>query len=216
MRHRRTRDIIIDLTSLLDVIMILIFSVMIQNAKLVEANNQKITEVEAENASMEEKLKEMSGISEELATALGKLDEGDLDSLLEQLHSAENKLDTYEYMDDIIVVFNVGLENRYNNTIRSLTYGIGSDESTKNFNVKRTSKEDWDSAMNSLKLAVNEFVKNEMTQNSKDKYVYIVFSVDPMKVYSSDFKDIDDVLKGVEMKYGMEEVRYQLNYISKE
>lgn len=216
MRHRRVRDIVIELTSLLDVVMILIFAVMIQNAKLVEANNQKIGEIEAENAAMEAELDQMSGISDELATALGKLEEGDVDALLEKLHSAENKLDSYDYMENIVVVFNVGLENRYNNTIRCLTYGIGADESTKTFNVKRASNEEWDNAMNSFKLAVDEFIQSELKKNSEDKYLYIVFSVDPMKVYSNDFKDIDDVLRSIEIKYGQETVRYQLNYITKE
>lgn len=115
MRHKRTRSIKVELTSLLDVVMILIFGVMIKNAQLVEAGNQEVSELQKENAVMQEKLAEYDGIAEELANALGKLEEGDLETILEQLHNAENEINTYEYMNSIVVVYNIGLENRYNN-----------------------------------------------------------------------------------------------------
>ena len=109
---------------------------MIKNAQLVEANNQKVSELQQENAAMQDDLAEYEGISEELANALGKLEEGDLETLLEKLHNAENQLDTYDYMDDIVIVYNVGLENRYNNTSRCITYGRASDENYKTYNAK--------------------------------------------------------------------------------
>jgi len=111
MRHRRTRDIVIELTSLLDIVMILIFAVMIKNSQLVEASNQRVIDLQEENAAMQDNLTKYEGLSEELANALGKLEEGDLESLLEQLHNAENEVNSYEYMDDIVIVYNIGLEN---------------------------------------------------------------------------------------------------------
>jgi biopolymer transport protein ExbD len=56
MRKRRTRDIVIELTSLLDVVMILIFAVMIENSKMVEASE---AEVAAANVTMEEMRNEL-------------------------------------------------------------------------------------------------------------------------------------------------------------
>ena len=84
MRHKRIRDIVIELTSLLDVVMILIFAVMIKNAQLVEASNREVDELQKENAAMQGELEKYAGMDEELANALGKLEEGDLEELLEK------------------------------------------------------------------------------------------------------------------------------------
>lgn len=111
MRQNRIRNIVIELTSLLDIVMILIFAVMIKNSQLVEASSQEVGKLQKENAEMQKELAEFEGISEELANALGKLEEGDLETLLEQLHNAENEVNSYEYMDDIVIVYNIGLEN---------------------------------------------------------------------------------------------------------
>ena len=215
MRHKRTRNIVIELTSLLDIVMILIFAVMIKNSQLVEASNQEVRELQNENATMKNDLAEYEGISEELANALGKLEEGDLETLLEQLHNAENQLDTYEYMDDIVIVYNVGLENRYNNTSRCLTYGRVSDENYKPHNVKRSDTDKWDYEINSLKLDLKEWIDKELQENAEDKYIYLVFSVDKTKVYSNDYDDVEKVLTDFETKYNGS-VRYRLNILEGE
>ena len=212
MRHKITRNIVIELTSLLDVVMILIFAVMIKNTQLVEASNQKVSELQEENAAMQDDLAEYEGISEELANALGKLEEGDLEALLEQLHNAENQLDTYEYMDDIVIVYNIGLKNRYNNTSRCITYGRASDENPPEYEAKRTSADDWNYAINSLKLDLQEFIEKELQESAEDKYIYLVFSVDMTKVYANDFDDVEKVLTDFETKYG-DRVRYRLSTI---
>lgn len=214
MRHKRIRDIVIELTSLLDVVMILIFAVMIKNAQLVATSNQEVNELKKENATMKGDLEKYEGMEEELANALGKLEEGDLEKLLERLQNAENQIDTYEYMDDIVIVYNVGLENRYNNTARCLTYGHASDEDdTPPEPVKREDTEQWNYMINSLKLDVKEFIDQELQENTQDKYIYLVFSVDPTKVYSNDYNDIEKVLTDCETKYG-DKVEYRLNILS--
>lgn len=215
MRHNRIRNIVIELTSLLDVIMILIFAVMIKNTQLVEASDQKVSELQEENAAMQDALTEYEGISEELANALGKLEEVDLETLLEQLHNAENQLDTYEYMDDIVIVYNVGLENRYNNTSRCLTYGLASDENYKTYNVKRNATDNWNEAIIHLKLDLKEYIDKELQENADDKYIYLVFSVDVTKVYANDFDDVEKVLTDFETKYG-DRVRYRLSILKGE
>lgn len=215
MRHKRTRNIVIELTSLLDIVMILIFAVMIKNSQLVEACNQELSELQKENAVMQDDLVEYEGISEELANALGKLEEGDLETLLEQLHNAENQLDTYEYMDDIVTVYNVGLENRYNNTSRCITYGQASDENYKTYNAKRNVTDEWNYAISYLKLDLQTYIDKELQENVEDKYIYLVFSVDITKVYANDFDDVEKVLMNFETKYG-ERVRYRLNILEGE
>ena len=216
MRHKRIRDIVIELTSLLDVVMILIFAVMIKNAQLVEASNREADELQKENAAMQSELEKYAGMDEELANALGKLEEGDLEELLEKLHNAENQIDAYEYMDDIVIVYNVGLENRYNNTARCLTYGRASDENaTPPKPVKREDTEQWNYMINSLKLDVREFIDKELQENTQDKYIYLVFSVDPTKVYSNDYNDVEKVLTDCETKYG-NNVRYRLHILGGE
>lgn len=202
MRHKRTRNIVIELTSLLDIVMILIFAVMIKNSQLVEARNQELSELQEENAAMQDYLAEYEGISEELDNALGKLEEGDLETLLKQLHNAENKLDTYEYMDDIVIVYNVGLENRYNNTSRCITYGRASDENYEIHEAKRTDASTWNSAIANLKLDLQTFIEKELQENGGEKYIYLVFSVDITKVYANDFDDVEEVLTSFETKYG--------------
>lgn len=215
MRHKRTRDIVIELTSLLDVVMILIFAVMINNTKLVEASNQKAGELQEENAAMQSSLEEYEGVDEELANALGKLEEGDLETLLEQLHNAENQLETYEYMDDIAVCYNIGLENRYNNTARCLTYGLASDENYKSFDVKRTATDEWNQAVTHFKLDLTEYIDQELQANAEDKYIYLIFSVDKTKVYSNDYDDIEKILMDLETEYDSK-VIYKLNILESE
>ncbi len=211
MRHKRTRNIVIELTSLLDIVMILIFAVMIKNSQLVEASNQELNELQKENTAMQNDLAEYEGISEELANALGKLEEGDVEMLLDQLHNAENQLDTYKYMDDIVIVYNVGLENRYNNTSRCIIYGRASDNKNyKTYNAKRTATDEWNYAMSYLKLDLQTFIEKELQENAEDKYIYLVFSVDITKVYANDFDDVEKVLIDFETKYG-DKVRYRLS-----
>ena len=216
MRHKRTRNIVIELTSLLDIVMILVFAVMIKNSQLVEESKQEVSELQKENATMQEDIVKYEGIAEELANALGKLEDGDLETLLEQLHDAENKLNTYEYMNDIVVVYNVGLENRYNNTSRCLSYGRASDEYRETYNVKRNATDEWDYAINSLKLDLKEYVDEELQENAEEKYIYLVFSVDRSKVYSNDYDDVEKVLTACETKYGDARVRYRLNILEED
>jgi len=215
MRHKRTRDIVIELTSLLDIVMILIFAVMIKNSKLVEAGNQEVSELQKENAAMQDNLAEYEGLSEELANALGKLEEGDLETILEKLHNAENQLNAYEYMDDIVIVYNVGLENRYNNTSRCLIYGGATDEDYKESNVKRSDTAKWDREIMNLKLYLSEYIDKDLQENAEDKYIYLVFSVDKSKVYSNDYDDVEKVLMEFETEYDGK-VRYRLNILEGE
>lgn len=211
MKHKRTRDIVIELTSLLDVVMILIFAVMIKNTQLMEERTAALEEVQEQNGEMQGELEKLAGISEELENALAKLAEGDIEELLARLQNAENQLNAYDYMDDIVVVFNVGLENKYNNTERCLTYGAASDENGgKQISAKRRDPEEWKYAVNTLKLDLQEFIETELASAAEDKYIYIVFIVDESKVYSNDFEDIKRALEIAENKDESGRIQYRL------
>ena len=214
MRHRKTRDIVIELTSLLDVVMILIFGVMITNAQLVEASKAELLQVQEENIEMKEELAELEGMSEELANALAKLDEGEIEDLLNRIQSAESQLEAYEYMEDVVVVFNVGLENIYSE--RRLTYGKAlEDNGGKTLIAKGRNEEDWEYAVNSLKIDLNEFLEKEIS-GTEDKYIYIVFNVNESKVYSNDYDDIVSALETVEAKYDNGQVSVRIKSLNGE
>ena len=77
--HRRKRDIAIELTALLDVIMIMIFMVMNENSKLIEEKQDTLETVQQENI---EQAGEIDELTAQLAEALGKLEEGDFEEIL--------------------------------------------------------------------------------------------------------------------------------------
>ena len=87
--HRRKRDIAIELTALLDVIMIMIFMVMNENSKLIEEKQDTLETVQQENI---EQAGEIDELTAQLAEALGKLEEGDFEEILDRLQNAESML----------------------------------------------------------------------------------------------------------------------------
>lgn len=122
--HRRRRDIIIELTALLDVIMIMIFMVMNENNKLIKEQQGMLDAAQQANV---EQAGEIDELTAQLAEALGKLEEGNLKELLDRLQTAETMLDGYQAMDEVVTVISVNLENRSNNAIRYLSYGTTTD-----------------------------------------------------------------------------------------
>ena len=97
MRRRRKRDIVIELTALLDVIIIMIFMVMNENSKLVSEAQNELSTVQQENIEQAGQIDELSA---ELAEALAMLEEGNLDEILGKLENAESRLEAYEAIND--------------------------------------------------------------------------------------------------------------------
>lgn len=95
MRKRRIRDIVIELTSLLDVVMILIFAVMIENSNMVKASE---AETEAAKATIEEMRTELDGADEEKQRIEDEyarkllVSESDLKAAENELENKEKKL----------------------------------------------------------------------------------------------------------------------------
>lgn len=215
MRRRRKRDIIIELTSLLDVIMIMIFMVMAENSKLISEKQTALETVQTENAANSAALEELQGrtddLSVELAEALGKLDEGNAEELLEKLQAAESRLDAYKYMDDVVIVLNIGLENKYSNTVRCLSFGNSSDIGAARNIIEIRSEDELGEAINRMRVFLAEYTSQAANDESGSTIAYMIFSYDTHTVYQDDYAAVDRALNELEHKANSGNVRYRLN-----
>lgn len=215
MRGRRKRDIIIELTSLLDVIMIMIFMVMAENSKLISEKQAEIDAVQTENSEMDGRLDELQGkldgISAELAEALGKLDEGSIEELLDRLHKAESRLDAYEYMDDVVIVLNIGLENKYENTVRYLSFSNSANSAADNVLCEIRSAEELSTAINQMKVFLSKYTLKAANDETNSTIAYMIFSYDTRMVFQDDYAAVDKALCDLEIKANSGNVRYRLN-----
>lgn len=208
MRRRRKRDIVIELTALLDVIMIMIFMVMNENNKLIKEQQGMLDAAQQANV---EQAGEIDELTAQLAEALGKLEKGDLEELLDRLQTAENMLDGYQAMDEVVTVISVNLENRSNNAIRYLSYGTTTEPHT----VSCRTDNDLSSAVNELKMFVSGCADKITNDDPDSPIVCVVFSYDPSKVYQRDFETIDRAIKNIQMSAEkIENFKYQVNPIS--
>ena len=204
MRRRRKRDIVIELTALLDVIMIMIFMVMNENSKLVSEAQSKLGAVQQENIEQAGKISELSA---ELTEALAMLDEGNLDELFQRLESAESKLEAYQALDDEIIILNVALSNNSNNSIRYLSYGKVADPNGEN-RIEIRNDTDRSRAERNLRMFISENTQNIDTNST---VVRIVFSYDPDKVYIKDLEIVDTALRDAETQANNGNFRYRVN-----
>lgn len=214
MRHRRKRDIIIELTSLLDVIMIMIFMVMAENSKLIADKQTALDAAQTENAANSAALGELTekedALSAELGEALGKLGEGDTEELLEKLQAAESRLDAYKYMDDIVIVLNIGLENKYSNTVRCLSFGNAAEPGTTTVCEIRGDGE-LTEAINRMKVFLTEYASRAAADESNSTITYMIFSYDTRSVFQDDYAAVDEALNHIEHKANSGNVRYRLD-----
>lgn len=207
MGRRRKKNIIIELTALLDVIMIMIFMVMNENSKLVSQAQSELSTVQQENAEQAEKIDELST---ELADALEMLDEGDFDEIFERLKRAESRLDAYQAIDDEFIVLNIGLANNSNNTIRTLTYGETANPETI---VNKQCNNDivFNTACNNLKVFISDYVEQVLNDDSNSVVICVVFSYDQYKVYQRDFEVIKAILEDAEARASNSNFRCRIN-----
>lgn len=211
-RKRRRRDIIIELTSLLDVIMIIIFMVMKENSKMIVDKQNEINAAQTVTSEQAGLISDLNGkvedLSDKLAEAQGKLDEGDTEELLEKLQAAESKLDSYKAIDDVVIVLNIGLENKYNNTVRCLTFGKVSENPSI---TENRSDEDFEVTVNKLKVFISEYITKVLEDKDNQTIVYVVFTYDTHKVYHRDYEAVGDALKEAERKANSGNFRYRIN-----
>lgn len=220
MRHRRKRDIIIELTSLLDVIMIMIFMVMAENSKLIGEQQAALdaaqTELAENSAALGELKSKSDDLSAELGEALGKLNEGNTEELLGKLQAAQSRLDAYKYMDDVVIVLNIGLENKYSNTVRCLSFGNSADPNgTENVFEIRTGEE-LTEAINRMKVFLTEYTSQAAADENGSTIAYMIFSYDTRTVFQDDYAAVNEALNSVEQKANSGNVRYRLDPLNEQ
>ena len=188
MKSRGLRNIVIELTSLLDVVMILIFAVMINysnvTAQTEEDYKQASEELEALSEDYDIALREL-----ELARA--ELADGDIEALLANVAAANSRQEAYEYLDEIIVIINVKLENYDDNKYRIISYGIGSELGTASDPIAREDSTAFDRQLNRLE----DYLYTEVNNAAPDAPVFIVFSYDPDNVYYDDCNRLITLLR---------------------
>lgn len=215
MRRRRRRDIIIELTSLLDVIMILIFMVMSENSKLIAKTQDDLNSALLENTVKNDEINELSDeldlMSDELQLALWKLDEGGHEELLQKLAAAESKLQAYEYMNDVVIVININLENKYNNTVRCLSYGSSAEAEGEFNSFEIRNDSEFNTELNKLKVYVSECVAQITADETNSTVAYMIFSYDPEKVFQNDYSAVNQALGNIEIKANNGNIRYRIN-----
>ena len=212
---RKKRDIIIELTSLLDVIMIMIFMVMTENSKLITEKQSTVDMVTAENKKLKRESDKLSEKLDEtladLDEALAKLEEGSYEELLERLRIAESKLESLEFMNHVDTVINVGLENKYNHSVRYLTFGDAAVESdSRVFEIRNDA--DFENALNRLKVYVADHISG-VTDKPDSPIVYLVFTYDQSNVFHDDYAAVHNALSDAEIRSSSGNVRYRQNRI---
>lgn len=216
MRRRNKRDIVIELTSLLDVIMIIIFMVMKQNSGMIVEKQNTIDAVQQTNSQQAEALGELNSkadeLSEQLSEAQEKLGEGGAEELREKLQAAENKLASYQAVDDVVIVLNIGLENKYGNTVRCLTYGKAAYGEPAEVSENR-SDEEFEVSLNKLRVFIGDYIKKVVDDKDNQTIVYIVFTYDPHKVYQRDYEAVGAALENAEKNANNGNFRYRINPI---
>lgn len=201
----RRKEVIIELTSLLDVILIIIFMVLNQNGSQMEKQNEQLESISEENQQLKD---ENGDLSEELKEALSKLEEGDLEKLIEQLNIANSEINSYEYMNEVISIINVNLSGKYGNW--TLSYGMSGENQSKWSTTRIKSTSDLVSPLNELKVYLDDKVSDALN-NSDASFVYIVFNYDSSQINAKLYEMIDDALKNTESRDTTGQVRYRGN-----
>ncbi len=191
MKSRGLRNIVIELTSLLDVVMILIFAVMINysnvTAQTEEDYKQATEQLEALSAEHESTLAELQLAQTELA-------DGNVESMLRDMAAANSRQNAYEYMDDMIVIVNVTLENYSDNQYRVLSYGVGSVLGLSSGPVARDDDTTFEQEINRME----DFIYSKVYNSDPEIPVFIVFSYDPENVYYDDCNKLVELLNSKE------------------
>lgn len=220
MRRRNKRSIIIELTALLDVILIMIFLVMKENSALIDEKQQLLDALRQENTAQAD---EIDTLNDELAAlhsaldtltaqrdeALEQLQMGDRETLAAKLRDAESQLQSYQAVEDIVTVLTIRLENRENNTVRCLTFGRFGALTE----LEAQNDAEFRAAVNRLRVFLADQARSPADGAAVSEILYIVFTYDADKVYQRDFAAIEDVLKDLAARTDQIDLRYQFNQI---
>ena len=110
-----------------------------------------------------------------------------------------------------MIVLNIGLENKYNNTVRCLTFGKVSEQSSV---TENRSDEEFGVSLNKLKVFVSDYITKVLDDSDNQTIVYIVFTYDPRKVFQRDYEAVGEALAEAEIKANNGNFRYRINPVS--
>lgn len=177
---RKRKSVVVELTSLLDVIFIMLFMVMNQSQTAAEeAQNNAAAEIAAAQVQVE-------AMEEEVEGYRVIIDEVEADRL--NLESIKNKLNSYEVFAEYASIFSVSvLDNSYKRTI---VVENGGETVSIDF--------DWDN-MDYAESALSETLNSCITDSENP--VFIVFSYNGDKVYRQDYNMIAEVMTEVQGGY---------------
>ena len=220
MRRRNKRSIIIELTALLDVILILIFLVMKENSALIaekqallealrQENTAQAGEIDTLNGEIGALNSEIDALAAQLDEALEQLQTDDRETLSHRLQNAESQLQSYQAMEDIVTVLTVRLENSEDNAVRCLTFGRFGALTE----LQAQSDADFQTAVNRLRVFLTDQARQPADGSDAPEIIYIVFTYDTDKVYQRDFAAIEAVLKDIAARTDQIDLRYQFNQI---
>lgn len=177
----RRRENAVELTPLLDVILIMLFLIISRSR-----DEAQLASDEADARIRESE----AAYSEEIAAARADLEavQGELSEARERLYYADNRIHAYEKFDRYSVIVSISL--RETDEGREIYISDGSETRRISF--------DWDNMRygeNSLKNALGKYDDSEYP-------VFMVFSYDSSRVYQRDFDMISSVLSSVQADNG--------------
>jgi len=177
---RKRKSVIVELTSLLDVIFIMLFMVMNQSQTAAEeAQSNAAAEVAAAQVQVE-------AMEEEVEGYRVIIDEVEADRL--NLESIKNKLNSYEVFEEYATIISVSvLDHSYKRTI---VVENGGEAVTADF-----SWDNMDYAENTLDEMLNSCIKDS------ENPVFIVFSYNGDKIYRQDYNMVSEVMTQVQGGY---------------
>lgn len=189
---RKRKSVVVELTSLLDVIFIMLFMVMNRSQTAAEeAENTARQEISAAQSQVEEMQNEVDGYREIIS---------EVEAERANLEAVKHKLNSYEVFDEYASIVSVYvIDNTYKRTIKVETV---SEAVTIDY-----SWENMDYAEETLKKALNDCISDS------ENPVFIVFSYNGDKLYRQDYTLVSEVM--TEVHGGYENVYIKFDDTSK-
>lgn len=177
---RKRKSVVVELTSLLDVIFIMLFMVMNRSqTAAAEAQNMAAEEISAAQVQVEEMQQEVDSYREIIS---------EVEAERAELETMNSKLNSYEVFDEYATIVSVTVvDNIYKRTIRV-------DGGSKTVDIDFT----WDNmdyAGGALGDALNSCIKDS------ENPVFIVFSYNGDKLYRQDYTLVSEVMTEVHSGY---------------
>ena len=177
---RKRKSVIVELTSLLDVIFIMLFMVMNQSRNAAaEAQDTAAQEIAMAHSQVQTMQEEVDGYREIM---------DEVEAEREKLETMNSKLNSYEVFEEYATIVSVFvIDNTYKRTIK-----VDNGDNAVNIDF------DWDN-MDYAERTFSDALKDCI--NDRENPVFIVFSYNGDKVYRQDYNLISGVMTEVQGGY---------------